>query len=88
MLSTARDERRRADDEATAMRERLGLDAATRYASLRAEVEGLEQRRASLRAEVEQLTAQLAGTTGRGRDLHVHRFLEGLRWRSRSLRAP
>jgi cell division septum initiation protein DivIVA len=88
MFSTGRDERRRADAEAAATRERLAADAATRYVSLLAEVEGLEHRRASLRAEVEQLTAELAGTSNRRRDLHVHRFLPGLRLRPRSLRAP
>jgi cell division septum initiation protein DivIVA len=88
MFSTGRDERRRADAEAAATRERLASDAATRYVSLLAEVEGLEHRRASLRAEVEQLTAELAGTSNRRRDLHVHRFLAGLRLRPRSLRAP
>jgi cell division septum initiation protein DivIVA len=88
MFSTGRDERRRADAEAAAARERLASDAATRYVSLLAEVEGLEHRRASLRAEVEQLTAELAGTSNRRPDLHVHRFLAGLRLRPRSLRAP
>ena len=88
MLSTGRDERRRADAEAAATRERLALDVATRYASLLAEVEALEHRRASLRAEAEQLTAQLAGVADHRRELHLHRFLDGFRWRSRSLRAP
>ena len=88
MLSTGRDERRRADADAAATRERLALDAATRYASLLAEVDGLEHRRASLRAEVEQLAAQLAAPSSRRQNLRLHRFLDGLRWRSRSLRAP
>jgi cell division septum initiation protein DivIVA len=88
MFSTGRDERRRADAEAAATRERLAADAATRYVSLLEEVEGLEHRRASLRAEVEQLTARLAGTSNRRRDLHVHRLLAGVRVLPRSLRAP
>lgn len=88
MLSTGREERRRADAEASVTRERLAPDAATRYAALRAEVATLEHRRASLTRDVQQLTGRLAATTSRRRDLHVHRVLDGLRWRSRSLRAP
>ena len=44
MLTTARDERRRADDEAAAVRERLDQEAAVRRALLLAEVAELDAR--------------------------------------------
>jgi hypothetical protein len=88
MLSTARDERRRADTEAAATRERLVRDAATRAASLLAEVEALEHRRDSLRAEVALLAEPTGRSTSDRLDVHLRQFLERLRWRSRSLRAP
>jgi len=87
MLGTAREERRRADAEAAAMREQLEQAAVTRSASLRAEVAALQRRRSVLRAEVERLTAAAAAAP-EPLDGPVHRFLETLRWRSRSLRAP
>jgi len=102
MLSTGRDERRRADAEAVATRERLDRDAATRAtatlaevralrrrrSSLRSEIRSMERRRSSLLAEVELLSGQTAGSTSGRLDLHLRPFLESLRWRSRSLRAP
>jgi hypothetical protein len=88
MLSTARDERRRADTEAAATRERLVRDAATRAASLFAEVEALEHRRDALRAEVALLAEPTGRSTSDRLDVHLRQFLERLRWRSRSLRAP
>jgi hypothetical protein len=94
MLSTGREERRRADAAAAATRERLLRDTATRYASLLAEVQALEHRRAVLRAEVAVLTEvgvlpePVTGPTRRRRNVHLPEFLDRLRWRARSLRAP
>jgi hypothetical protein len=94
MLSTGREERRRADTAAAATRERLLRETATRYASLLAEVQALEHRRAVLRAEVAVLTEvgvlaePVAGPAHRRFDVHVLQFLDRLRWRARSLRAP
>jgi cell division septum initiation protein DivIVA len=88
MLNTARDERRRADTEAAATRERLVRDAATRTAALLAEVEALEHQRDSLRAELELLAEPIGRSTSDRLDVHLRQFLERLRWRSRSLRAP
>ncbi|MGY1679269.1 hypothetical protein [Geodermatophilus sp. SYSU D01176] len=56
MLVTAREERRRADAEAAASRDRLDGDALARRASLLSEVEDLERRRALLRTGVERTT--------------------------------
>jgi hypothetical protein len=88
MLSTGREQRRRADAEAAATRERLEQAAMTRSAALRADVAALERRRALLRAEVERLAARATDLAGSPLDGPLHRFLETLRWRSRSLRAP
>jgi cell division septum initiation protein DivIVA len=88
MLGTGREERRRADVEAAANRERLEQAALTRSAALRAEVAALERRRSMLRAEVERLAVTASDLADRSLDGPVHRFLETLRWRSRSLRAP
>lgn len=86
MLTAAMDERRRADAEAAATRDRQARDVATRYASLRAEVASLEHRRAALRAEVELLNQPAAGSSHRPLHLHVGALAGKLRWRSRSLR--
>ena len=51
MLGTAREQRRRADDEAASIRERLDRDAATRRSALLADVAALEHRCAALNAE-------------------------------------
>jgi cell division septum initiation protein DivIVA len=88
MLGTGREERRRTDAAAAATRADLDRDAATRRASLLAEVEALEHRRSALRAEVELLADRLAGTTGDRLDAPPHRLLDRLRSRARSLRAP
>jgi hypothetical protein len=88
MLATAREQRRRADAEAAAVRDRREVEAVTRSASLRAEVAALERRRTLLRAEVRRLTDAAADAAGRPVGGPVARFLETLRWRSRSLRAP
>jgi cell division septum initiation protein DivIVA len=86
MLGTGREIRRRADAEAAATRQRLEQDAMTRTASLRAEVAALERRRALLRAEVSRLADRASELAGDPLDGPLHRFLENLRWRSRSLR--
>jgi cell division septum initiation protein DivIVA len=52
MLTTGREERRRADADATAARERLDRDAVRRRAVLLTEVEELEHRRAVLTADL------------------------------------
>ena len=88
MLSTGREERRRADAEAAATRDRLLQDATTRYAALLAEVQVLVHRRAVLRAEIGLLTEPLPGPTRRRLDDHVAAFRDRFRWRARSLRAP
>jgi cell division septum initiation protein DivIVA len=88
MLSTGREQRRRADAEAAATREHLVRDAATRAASLLAEVAALEQRRASLRAEAELRAEPVAASTSGRLDVGLRQFLQRLRWRARSLRAP
>ncbi|MCW2699653.1 MAG: hypothetical protein JWQ45_1188 [Blastococcus sp.] len=79
MLAAGREERRRADDAATALRQRLDLDAWTRRAAVLAEVDGLELRRTALEAEVELLAAPLAAAPGHRR----HLPLRGLRDRLR-----
>jgi cell division septum initiation protein DivIVA len=86
MLGTGREIRRRADAEAAATRQRLEQDALTRTASLRAEVAALERRRALLRAEVSRLADRASDLAGSPLDGPLHRFLETLRWRSRTLR--
>jgi hypothetical protein len=87
MLGTAREERRRADDEAAATRARLDRAAEARSKALRAEVAALERRRATLRAEVERLTPAIPGPAPRRLDLNLRRLLERSGWRPRSLRA-
>jgi hypothetical protein len=95
MLGTAREERRRADAEAAAIRERADKDAAVRSAALRAQVEALtgqaealRDQRSALEVEVGLLSGQLAATTSRPLDAHLGRLLERLGRRPRSLRAP
>ncbi|MFL6094914.1 MAG: hypothetical protein ACJ71Y_05650 [Blastococcus sp.] len=86
MLGTGREVRRRADATAAATRQRLEQEAMTRSASLRAEVAALERRRALLRAEVGRLADRVSEVAGSPLDGPLPRFLETLRWRSRSLR--
>ncbi len=88
MLDAARDQRRRADADAAATRERQAQDAASRYAALVAEVAVLEHRRAALRAEVELLARPAVCSTGRRLDRHLSQLTGKLRWRSRPLRMP
>jgi cell division protein FtsB len=88
MLDTGREERRRADAEAAALRERQQQEALARSASLRAEVAALERRRTLLRAEVRRLTNAAGAAASAPLDRPLARFLETLHWRSRSLRAP
>jgi hypothetical protein len=57
LLATGREQRLRADAEATATRERLDRDAAARRAVLLAEVAELEHRREVLRADLEPAAA-------------------------------
>ncbi|WP_448628618.1 hypothetical protein [Geodermatophilus sp. URMC 64] len=87
LLSTGREQRRRADDEAAATRERLDREAMVRRAAVLAEVEALEHRRSALRAEIELLGPVDAPTGGR-LALHLRRLLDRLRWRPGFLRAP
>lgn len=69
MLSTSRDERRRADAEASATRERLDRDAAARRAALLAEVAELEGRLAVVRAELQSAPEPVVPSPI---PLHVH----------------
>lgn len=82
MLNAARDQRRRADDEAAATRDRQARAAASRYESLRAEVAVLEHRRAALRAEIELLTQPAAGPRHGRLHSHLGPFTGKFRWRS------
>ena len=88
MLDAAREQRRRADAEAAATRDRQARDTTARYAALVAEVAVLEHRRAALRAEVELLARPAVGSPGRRLDRHLSQLLGKLRWRSRPLRMP
>ncbi|MCF6744477.1 hypothetical protein E9529_09335 [Blastococcus sp. KM273128] len=63
MLEAGREERRRADDEAAAHRDRLDVRAADRRAALLAEVAELEHRRAELAAEVERMAGTVPHRT-------------------------
>jgi hypothetical protein len=88
MLGTARDQRRRTDAEAAAVRERLDREAAERRAFLLAEVTALEHRRSALLAQFALLARPVPAPAGSGLDVQFHRLLERLHWRSRTLRAP
>ena len=82
MLTTGREERRRADVEAAGVRERLDQDAAARRSALLAEVAALEQRRSALQAELAALAAgPTTGTTGSDLHAQLRRFLDRLRYR-------
>jgi hypothetical protein len=90
MLDTAREQRRRSDFEAAAIRERPDLDAATRRSALLADVAALEHRCAALNAEaalVVRRPVAAAPSTGWTDSAHPRRLHDRLRWRSRSLRA-
>jgi hypothetical protein len=87
LLADGREQRRRADAEAEATRERLAGNAAERYVSLLSEVQALEYRRASLRAEI-ALLAEPGPVSGSRLRIQFRQFLDRHRWRSRSLRAP
>jgi hypothetical protein len=58
LLDAGREQRRRADAEAAAIRDRQNRDAAARTTSLLAQVAALAERRDALRAEVELLAAE------------------------------
>ena len=88
MLGTGREQRRRADAEAAALRERQDRDAAARLASLRTEVKALERRRSTLRAQVAVLADKVEVPTESRLELQLRRGVERLRWMSRSLRSP
>jgi cell division septum initiation protein DivIVA len=87
MLSTGREERRRADAAAAAARELLERDAETRIAALRTELAVLEQRRSVLAAP-EAAPAPVARTARRPLEAHLRELREKLRWRAGSLRHP
>ena len=86
MLSTGREERRRADEAAVAARALLDRDALARRASLIAEIAVLEQRVAALRGM--EAAAPAARTSRRPLETHLHELLGKLRLRSGSLRHP
>ena len=86
MLTTGRDERRRADAAADAVRARLDEDAVTRRAGLLQDVAVLERRRATLRAEVELLARQRPARTGGRLQLNLQRLVGKLQSRPRFLR--
>jgi len=88
MLDTAREQRRRTDEEAAALRERLDREAADRRASLLAEIEALEQRRSTLLAQFALLVRPPAIRAGGSSDASLRRLPERLLSRSRTLRAP
>jgi hypothetical protein len=78
MLATAREERRRADEAATASRTRLDDEASTRRVALLAEVEELERRRAALRAALKRQAGQTPAPARQGLRDHLERFRHGL----------
>lgn len=88
MLSTAREQRLRADAEAAAARGRQADELTKRYAPLMAEVTVLEHRRASLRAGLELLAQPADIATRGGLESYLSRLLMKLRLRPRSLRTP
>jgi hypothetical protein len=90
MLSTGREERRRADAAAATARELLELDAETRITALHAEIAVLEQRRSALSAlaALEGAAEPVARTAGRPLETHLRELREKLGWRSGSLRHP
>ena len=88
MLSTAREQRLRADAEAAAARGRQAQEVTKRYAPLMAQVTVLEHRRVSLRADMELLAQAADGATRGGLESHLGRLLGKLRLRPRSLRTP
>ena len=88
MLVNGREERRRADAAATALRGRLDRDAATRSAALLAEVTALEHRRSLLRAEMDGPAVPVAGPDEDRPGALVRRLFERLGRRSHVLRTP
>ena len=88
MLTTGREQRRRADAEAASVRERLDQDAATRRTALLADVDALEHRRSALRAEIARMAGAVADPRVGRLQGRVRRPVDLLRVRSRSLRTP
>ena len=78
MLATARDERRRADEAATAARTRLDEEANTRRVALLAEVAELEHRRTVLRAALKRQARQAPEAARPGLRDHLDRLRHGL----------
>lgn len=86
LLGMAREQRRRADDAAMALRARLDREAAARRTALLADVDALELRRAVLRAEIDQLTGPVTAPPESRLDVQLRRLVE--RVRSRPVRTP
>ena len=92
ILDAGRGQRRRADDEAAAVRDRLAADAGAMFAavltevkalrrrrsSLRSEIRSLERRRTALEAEVGALADRLSRTTASGPAAALARLRERL----------
>jgi hypothetical protein len=87
MLDAGRAERRRADAEGAAIRERLDRESVARRAVLLGEIEALERRRSALRAELELMAGPATAPTEGPLGLPVRRLHDRLRWRHGSLRA-
>jgi hypothetical protein len=86
MLATAREERRRADEAATATRLHLDEQASTRRTGLLAEVAELEHRRAVLQAALKRQAGQTPVPARPGLRDHLDRLrhgvaFSGLHWR-------
>jgi hypothetical protein len=86
LLTTGRDQRQRADDEAAAIRRRQDQDAVLRRTALLAEISDLEHRRTRLRAEVRRLARQAEQPAGTRLDVAVARIVGRVRWGFRALR--
>lgn len=86
MLSAGRDERRRADADADATRDRLDRAAADRRAALLGEVAAFEHRRSALRAEVELLAERAAGGAAGRPAAHLRRVVRSVLRHGRFLR--
>jgi hypothetical protein len=83
MLITGREQRRRADAEAAATRERQGRDAAARRVSLLAEAEDLELPLVALRADPDRSAEPAARPSGAPHLLlrgHLERIQARLGW--------
>jgi cell division septum initiation protein DivIVA len=88
MLDTAREQRRRADESAAAVRDRLDRDAVARRTALLADVATLEERTAVLRAQAQLLEASLAAPAGGWWARRARRLRDRAGLRSAFLRSP